>query len=1283
MTIKVTYNSEGVTYITAGYSSGTGGNAVWGDIIGTLSDQADLQAVLDAKVPYSGATGNVDLGEYELKAGQLELDQTPTGVAGVAVTRWNDTVGTTETTLKGGSVVLKHGRDMFERVVNKTGVQLTRAAYQAVRVSTAQGQRLGVALAQANNDNNSADTIGLVVETIDNNQEGYIYTVGEIDNINTTGSLQGETWVDGDVLYLSPTIAGRITNIKPVAPQHLVVIGYVVYAHANNGKIYVKVMNGWELGELHDVDTTGATNGQVLKYNGTIWTPSGDVGITSLNSLTATSQTFATGTSGTDFNISSATSTHTFNLPSASAVNRGLLTSADWTTFNNKQNALTNPVTGTGASGQVAYWTGTGTQTGSNNLFWDATNSRLGIGTNAPISRLSVLGINTDTITISGTTVEKVVDFKPSNSIGNLGFAFNTTSSDVYIYSGFSNGSLIFGTRIAPNNFERMRITATGNVGINTNNPSTNLEVLGGFNVTDGTTTIRAVNSGGVALFGTLTNHDLVFRTNNTERARIFANGNFGIGTGASDNGLRLQVTGDGYFSGSVGIGTTALTGVTLGLGKNITGNAEGTGINNIGAIQIDVTTSYIGFHSRPQISASAFTLSALYHHTSREGTSFAGSAATITNQYGYYVFPLTKATNNYGFYGDIASGTGRWNLYMNGTAANYLNGNLGLGTTNPLYKLQVTSSVSSALVNSNYDDVFIENLGNTGITIGSGTTSNGALVFSDSGSNVAGYLLYSHGTDSLAFGTNASDKMRLDASGNLGLGVTPSAWRSTERVFQIGLSGSISAISNAMKMSANVYVDSGNNSLYINNSFATNYLQNLGQHIWYNAPSGTAGNAITFTQAMTLDASGRLGIGTAAPNSVLEVAGTAATTDFRISRTISSSIYTYITAPSGTPNTATFGINGTAVFGINASGNAIFGSGSDSGEKLQVNGTMRVTGASTFGGNVTIPIGSYDAPSLSFSSDSNTGMFSPLADNLEIKTGTNNAVILENQGVNLMPNSENLGAFPTNFQQISVSIPGSVVAPDGKTNANIAIPDTSLNQHRFWRSLSTTFPFTMSVYAKSAGYNFISLGWGGGVSGGSIIFDIVNGTISGTATDFTATIENVGNGWFRCSLAYTLVSTIPTSLSRWIVVRNANSTANYSGDGTSGVYLWGWQIEESAASTSYIRTDATTVTRPQAISILGQNLYGNLITRKVGAPSLNDFALTTDYTDRLVVKAATGNVIVSSSLTAASYNLSALNTAPATASSTGTLGEIRIDANYIYICTATNTWKRVAIATW
>jgi hypothetical protein len=220
-------------------------------------------------VPYTGATTNVDLGEYELKSGQLTLDTTPTGTAAVATTRWNDAIGSSETTLKGGSVILKNGIDLVARVVNKVNpnTTLTKANYQVVRISGAQGQRLAVDLAQANNDNNSADTLGIVTETIATNQEGFIMTVGQLEGINTTGSLQSETWTDGDVLYLSPTTAGAITNIKPTgATGHIVILGYVEYAHANNGKIYVKIMNGWELDELHNVYISSVANNQILSY---------------------------------------------------------------------------------------------------------------------------------------------------------------------------------------------------------------------------------------------------------------------------------------------------------------------------------------------------------------------------------------------------------------------------------------------------------------------------------------------------------------------------------------------------------------------------------------------------------------------------------------------------------------------------------------------------------------------------------------------------------------------------------------------------------------------------------------------------------------------------------------------------------------------------------------------------------------------------------------------------------------------------------------------------------
>lgn len=248
-------------------SGGGGGAATWGTITGTITNQTDLVSYVANRVPYTGATSDVNLGEFGVQLGNIEFDNSPTGIPTTAGSvYWSDSEGTIGVTLKGGNINAKVGQDLYARVVNKVGSNLTKANYRALKVTNPQGQRLAVNLAQGNNDLNSAETIGINAEDIANNQEGFIITFGQIIGINTTGSLFGETWADGDVLYLSPTTAGYLTNVKPLG-QHIVVLGYVEYAHQNNGKIFVKVMNGWELEELHDVNITSPTNGQALTYN--------------------------------------------------------------------------------------------------------------------------------------------------------------------------------------------------------------------------------------------------------------------------------------------------------------------------------------------------------------------------------------------------------------------------------------------------------------------------------------------------------------------------------------------------------------------------------------------------------------------------------------------------------------------------------------------------------------------------------------------------------------------------------------------------------------------------------------------------------------------------------------------------------------------------------------------------------------------------------------------------------------------------------------------------------
>jgi hypothetical protein len=126
---------------------------------------------------------------------------------------------------------------------------------------------------------------------------------------------------------------------------------------------------------------------------------------------------------------------------------------------------------------------------------------------------------------------------------------------------------------------------------------------------------------------------------------------------------------------------------------------------------------------------------------------------------------------------------------------------------------------------------------------------------------------------DTIAFSEGGVESMRIDASGNLGLGVTPSAWQAVSAIQMAGGQGY-----SRFGVTNNSYYD-GAAYRYVSTAAATLYGNSSGSHLWFNAPSGTAGNAITFTQAMTLDASGRLGIGTTSPGEKLSVIGGAGET--------------------------------------------------------------------------------------------------------------------------------------------------------------------------------------------------------------------------------------------------------------------------------------------------------------------------------------------------------------------------------------------------------------------
>lgn len=312
------------------------GEILGSNLSGTNTGDQDLSGL----VPYTGAVSDVNLGEFGIQLGNLEFDNTPTTIPTTAGSLyWNDTDGTLDLKLKGGNVTLQVGQEQLIRVVNKTGLNLTEAAYSVVYLSGAQGQRPKVDLALSNNSINSAATLGLVTENINNNLEGFITTSGLVRGINTTGSLQGETWVDGNILYVSATVAGKLTNIMPVAPNHKVIVGYIISAHATQGTIFVKVSVGQSIAEINDVDAAAANNKEGLFYDSatqtwkhkTVATVLGYTPVNPTRLINTTSPLLGGGDLSAD---------RTLSIQQAATSQAGFLTATDWNTFNGKQAAL-------------------------------------------------------------------------------------------------------------------------------------------------------------------------------------------------------------------------------------------------------------------------------------------------------------------------------------------------------------------------------------------------------------------------------------------------------------------------------------------------------------------------------------------------------------------------------------------------------------------------------------------------------------------------------------------------------------------------------------------------------------------------------------------------------------------------------------------------------------------------------------------------------------------------------------------------------------------------------
>jgi hypothetical protein len=649
----------------------------------------------------------VDSNFTNLNTDKIQVTGTPTN--GQAVT-WNGTAwvpstitagvssvasadGSIVVTTVGGAVDLavseaSPASTLLTAVRNTTGATLTKGT--AVYISGATGQISTVSKALATSDATSAQTLGLITADISNNSNGYVTVIGLITNINTSA------YTDGAQLYLSPTTAGTLTATKPYAPQHMVYVAIVEHAHPTQGKLFVKVQNGYEMDELHDVSAQSPTNGQTIVYNSV-------TGLWEKNTVSLTAGVNGVlpiangGTNATD--------------AATARTNLAVAGTAVSNTFS--ANQIVEVTDNTNAALRI-------TQLGTGNalLVEDSTN---------PDASPAIVVNDTGNVILGYTIKQQLNHFTNANplqvnSAGTLGAQFGAFSNDNF-------GSQLF--------FAKSRSASIG-----TNTIVQSGDLLGTFQYfgADGTNYIRAAQID-AAVDGTPGTNDMPGRL-------VFST----TADGASSPTERMRID----SAGNVGIGGTAPAGTNLLIAKNLTGSITTQAIRIAGQlIQSDVTSEARGVISLLGTAASTFTLGNIQHFHAGQGTFGAGS--TVTNQFGFLAASsLTGATNNYGFYGAVASGTGRFNFYAAGTAANVFAGTTSLGGLVGSESLRVTP-VASAV---NYVDVSGSTTGNTVAISALGSDTNISLTLQTKGAN---QLVLQSSSTTAAFGVELAANTSAD----------------------------------------------------------------------------------------------------------------------------------------------------------------------------------------------------------------------------------------------------------------------------------------------------------------------------------------------------------------------------------------------------------------------------------------------------------------------------------------------------------------------------------------
>jgi len=236
---------------------------------------------------------------------------------------------------------------LVTEVYNETGATLTKGT--VVYINGGHGNLPTVTKAIATGDATSAQTYGVVQVDITNMNNGHVVVIGSL------GDLDTQAYSNGTQLYLSSTTAGEWTSVKQYAPAHLVYVGIVVRSHPTQGVVEIKIQNGFEMDELHNVYAQNPNNNAILQYktSTSLWT---SVDGTTTNIAEGTNLYYLDSRARAALSANSPLSynntTGVFSISQSNSSTNGYLSSTDWNTFNNKVGSVTAslPISSSGGS---------------------------------------------------------------------------------------------------------------------------------------------------------------------------------------------------------------------------------------------------------------------------------------------------------------------------------------------------------------------------------------------------------------------------------------------------------------------------------------------------------------------------------------------------------------------------------------------------------------------------------------------------------------------------------------------------------------------------------------------------------------------------------------------------------------------------------------------------------------------------------------------------------------------------------------------------------------------